>query len=154
MRRRVMLGWFVAMAVIGGVTLVGSANLAQAQVSVDLGFHFGSPPRLVAVPSSPVMYAPSVAGNFFFYSGRYYVYKQGLWYAGPHHNGPWSMVQPEFVPRPILAVPVHYYRVPPPAWRHWHAQAAPRWEPVYGRRWEEREHRAVARVERREEVRR
>ena len=145
MRRREILGWFVVMAAIGSVNLAGWVDQAQAQVSVDLGFHFGSPPKLVTVPSSPVMYAPSVAGNFFFYAGNYYVFKKGVWYSGPRHDGPWVMVEREFVPHPILAVPVHYYRVPPPEWKHWHAQAAPRWEPVYGRRWEEREHRAVVR---------
>jgi hypothetical protein len=148
MRRRVILGWFVVM------TLVGWVNLAQAQVSVDLGFHFGSAPKFVEVPSSPVMYAPSVAGNYFFYAGNYYVFKKGHWYTGTHHSGPWALVEPEFVPRPILAVPVHYYRVPPAEWKRWHAEAAPRWEPAYGRRWEEREHRAVIREERHEEGRR
>jgi len=146
MRRRVILGWFVAAALIGWV------NLAQAQVSVDLGIHLGSPPKLVAVPESLVMYAPAVKGNFFFYAGHYYVFRKGVWYMGPRHDGPWAVVEREFVPRPLLAVPVHYYRVPPPEWRRWHAEAAPRWEPVYGRRWEE--HHEGAREERHEEGRR
>lgn len=154
MGRKIMLGWFVV------ATLVGWVNLAQAQVSVDLGIHLGSPPHLVAVPESPVMYAPAVNGNFFFYEGRYYVYRRGAWYAGPRHDGPWAVVEREFVPRPLLAVPVRYYRTPPPEWKRWHADAAPRWEPAYGRRWEERregvreERREGVREERREEGRR
>jgi len=126
-----ILGWFVVGALVGWV------NVAQAQVSVDIGIHLGSPPRLVAVPSSPVMYAPSVAGNFFFYAGRYYVFRRGVWHVGPRHDGPWAVIEPGFVPRPLLAVPVHYYRRPPPEWKRWHGEAAPRWEPAYGRRWEE-----------------
>jgi hypothetical protein len=132
-------------------TVLGPAGLAQAQVSVDIGIHLGSPPQLVAVPSSPVMYAPAVTGNFFFYAGQYYVYRRGAWYAGPRHDGPWAVVRPEFVPRPILSVPVKYYRVPPPEWKRWHAEAAPRWQPTYGRRWEE--HPAAMREEHREEHR-
>jgi hypothetical protein len=146
MRRKVILGWFVV------ATLVGWVNLAQAQVSVDIGIHLGTPPRLVAVPSSPVMYAPSVAGNFFFYARHYYVFRKGVWYMGPRHDGPWAVIEPGFVPRPLLTVPVHYYRMRPPEWKRWHAKAAPRWEPAYGRRWEER--REGVREERHEERRR
>jgi hypothetical protein len=132
--------------------VMGPVNVAQAQVSVDLGIHLGSPPQLVPVPESPVMYAPAVNGNFFFYAGQYYVYRRGSWYTGPRHDGPWAAVRPEFVPRPILGVPVKYYRTPPPEWKRWRAEAAPRWEPHYGRRWEER--REGVREERREEGRR
>jgi len=118
--------------------LLGSAGLTQAQVSVDIGVHLGSPPPLVAVPETPVSYAPSVNGNFFFYDGGYYVYRRGAWYMAPRYNGPWAVVAPEYVPRPLLAVPIRYYRVPPAEWKHWHAEAAPHWVPVYGRRWEDR----------------
>jgi len=150
MRRKMILGWFVVATFVGGV------SLAQAQVTVDIGIHLGSPPQLVAVPSSPVMYAPSVAGNFFFYAGHYYVFRKAAWYTGPRHDGPWTVIAPEFVPRPLLAVPVHYYRMPPPEWRRWHAGTAPRWEPAYGRRWEERHEgmREERREGRHEDVRR
>jgi hypothetical protein len=154
MLRGSMLAGFVMAAVLG------SAGLAQAQVNVDIGIHLGSPPPLVAVPESPVMYAPSVNGNFFFYQGGYYVFRRGAWYMAPRHDGPWAVVAPEYVPRPLLSVPVRYYRVPPPEWKRWHAEAAPRWLPAYGRRWEERrepvreEHRAERHEQRREEDRR
>ena len=48
---------------IGGVAilmLIGSARLADAQVSVNIGINLPGVPRLVAVPATPVMYAPSV----------------------------------------------------------------------------------------------
>ena len=55
---------------IGGVAilmLIGSARLADAQVSVNIGINLPGPPRLVAVPATPVvMYAPSVGANYFF----------------------------------------------------------------------------------------
>ena len=154
MLRGSMLAGLVMAAVLG------SAGLAPAQVNVDIGIHLGSPPPLVAVPESPVMYAPSVNGNFFFYQGGYYVFRRGAWYMAPRHDGPWAVVAPEYVPRPLLFVPVRYYRVPPPEWKGWHAEAAPHWLPAYGRRWEERrepvrgEHRAERREQRREEDRR
>ena len=126
---------------IGGVAilmLIGSARLADAQVSVNIGINLPGPPRLVAVPATPVvMYAPSVGANYFFYGNRYYVFANDGWFVGPGYNGPWTIVAPEFVPRPILRVPVRYYRVPPPAWRGWQRASAPRWEPRWGQRWAE-----------------
>lgn len=126
------------LAILVTAAVIGPTAVAQAQVSVDIGIHLGSPPPLVAVPETPVMYAPSVNGNFFFYDGGYYVFRRGAWYMAPRHNGPWAIVGPEFVPRPLLAVPVRYYRVPPPEWKRGHAEAAPHWQPTYGRRWEDR----------------
>jgi len=157
---RHMLGKIMVLAVFVLATVISSTALAQAQVSVDIGIHLGSPPPLVAVPETPVMYAPSVNGNFFFYDGGYYVFRRGAWYMAPRHDGPWAVVAPAYVPRPLLAVPVRYYRVPPPEWKHWHAEAAPRWQPAYGRRWEDRheavkaEHRAEHHELRHEEERR
>src|SRR5712692_5995378 len=113
MLRRMILG-AVAIA-----TLMGAAGSAAAQVSVNIGINLPAPPRLVVVPGTPVMYAPGVEANYFFYGGQYYVFANGGWYVGPRHNGPWGVVAPEFVPRPILAVPVSYYRVPPPHWKAW-----------------------------------
>lgn len=83
------------------------------------------------------MYAPSVSANYFFYRNQYYVFRRGAWYASSRHDGPLMAVAPEFVPRPILAVTVRYYRVPPPEWKAWHHEAPPHWQPGYGRRWEE-----------------
>src|SRR5262249_25827703 len=95
---------------------LGSAGLTQAQVSVDIGIHLGSPPALVAVPEAAGSHGPSVNGNFFFHGGGHYGYRRGGWYMAPRYNGPWALVAPEYVPRPLLAVPVHYYRVPPAEW--------------------------------------
>jgi len=122
--------------------LIGSARLADAQVSVNIGINLPGPPRLVAVPATPVvMYAPSVGANYFFYGSRYYVFANDGWFVSPGYNGPWTIVAPEFVPRPILRVPVQYYRVPPPGWKGWQRASAPRWEPRWGQRWAE--HHAV-----------
>lgn len=139
---------------IGGITsliLICLPTLAYAQVSVNIGINLPAPPQLVPVPATPVMYAPAVGANYFFYGADYYVFANGGWYVSRGHNGPWALVAPEFVPRPILTVPVQYYRAPPSAWRGWRRETAPQWEPHWGQRWEER--RPAERAERREDPR-
>lgn len=133
------------------LALLGCASLGHAQVSVNIGINLPAPPALAPVPGTPVMYAPGVGANYFFYGPDYYVFANGGWYVSRGHNGPWALVAPEFVPRPILTVPVQYYRAPPSAWRGWRREAAPQWEPHWGQRWEER--RPAERVERREDPR-
>ena len=78
------------------------------------------------MPASPVFYAPSVSANLFSYNREFFVFLSGVWYVGPGHNGPWAVLPPEYVPRPILAVPAKYYRVRPREWSHWHHEAPPR----------------------------
>ena len=43
---------------------------------------------------------------------------------------------PAFVPVPILRLPVRYYRVPPPHWKHVRRDAPPPWGPGWGHEWE------------------
>lgn len=124
-------------AALTALALVGAAGTAQSQVSVNIGINLPAPPPLVAIPETPVMYAPSVEANYFFYGGQFYVFTNGAWYVGHSHNGPWVVLAPEFVPRPILSVPVRYYHVPPGEWRHARREGPPQWAPHYGRRWEE-----------------
>ena len=135
MIKKMLLG-----AVIGIAALGASVGTSQAQVSVDLGFHFGEPPSFAPVPQSPVLYAPTVDANLFSYDGGFYVFVGSKWFFGPAQNGPWSELPPEFVPRPILSVPVRYYHLPPREWAHWRREAPPRWTPMWGRRWEEHRH--------------
>ena len=95
-------------------------------------------PQLAPVPASRVFYAPSVSANLFSYNREFFVFLGGVWYVGPGHNGPWAELPPQYVPRPILAVPVRYYRERPREWAHWRHEAPPRWAPAWGHRWEER----------------
>src|SRR5206468_74393 len=73
--------------------------------------------------------------NFFLYGGQYWVFVNGGWHVSRHHDGPWIVVGPQFVPRPLLLVPVRYYHVPPGHWKQWNHQAAPRWEREWGGEW-------------------
>ena len=72
-----------------------------------------TPPQLVVVPGSPVAYAPGVSFNLFVFGGQYYSLHNGAWFHARSQSGPWVVIAPERVPRPVLAVPVSYYKVPP-----------------------------------------
>lgn len=118
----------LTLAVVMVVGLATVPGRGWAGVSVNIGINLPAPPVLVPVPDTPVTYAPSGPANYFFYGGQYYVFANGLWYAGPGYNGPWAAVAPGYLPPPILAVPVRYYRAPPRAWRGWHREEAPHWD--------------------------
>jgi hypothetical protein len=72
-----------------------------------------APPQLVVVPGSPVFYAPGASMNFFAYGGRYYTFHEGAWFVATTYGSPWVSIAPAKVPRPVLAIPVTYYKVPP-----------------------------------------
>ena len=111
---------------------------AHAAVSVNIGVNIPAPPQFVVVPGTPVSYAPAVPANYFLYGGRYYVFNNGAWYSARGYNGPWVVVGPQYVPRPLLSVPVRYYHVPPPQWRGWRHDAPPRWQRTWGSDWHDR----------------
>jgi hypothetical protein len=115
------------------------ASPADAQVHVDIGIHLPAPPPLVVVPGvASVQYAPAAPANVFFYSGQYWVFANGGWHVSRRHEGPWILVAPQFVPRPVLLVPVRYYHVPPGHWKQWQRQAPPHWEHEWGHGWAEK----------------
>ena len=107
-----------------------------AQVEVNLGINFSAPPQMVVVPEvQAVQYVPTANANYFFYGGRYWVFANGGWYYSGGYNGPWVVCAPEYVPQPLLIVPVTYYRRPPPEWRGWTRGVPPRWATNYGHSW-------------------
>ncbi len=112
---------------------------ASAQVHVDIGIHLPAPPPLVVVPGvATVQYAPAAPGNVFFYSNQYWIYTNGGWHVSRRHEGPWILVAPQFVPRPVLLVPVRYYHVPPGHWKQWQREAPPQWGNEWGHGWAEK----------------
>ncbi len=123
--------------------LLGSVSAANAQVSigiglpnVSIGVNLPVYPQFTVVPGYPVYYAPRVDANLFFYDGMYWLFQDDYWYTSSWYNGPWELVEPEYVPLFILRVPVRYYRSPPAFFRGWRLNASPRWGDHWGRGWE------------------
>ncbi len=126
------------------ILLCCSTTPAPAQVSIGIGLpnlrigiNLPLYPELVPVPGYPVYYAPRLNANYFFYDGMYWVYLDDNWYASYWFNGPWSLVEPMYVPLFVLRIPVRYYRHPPPYFRGWRADAPPRWGEHWGPIWEQ-----------------
>ena len=111
--------------------------MVQAAISVSIGINVNTYPHLVLVPGYPVYYDPGLDANYFFYDGEYWVYDGDNWYSSVWYNGPWELVEPDYVPVFLLRVPVRYYRRPPIYFRAWAVDAPPRWGEHWGRRWEE-----------------
>jgi hypothetical protein len=114
----------VAGFVIGGGS-PSSAPAADVSVNVNIGappppaIVLPAPPALVVVPGVPlVRYAPSTNVDLFFHESRWYYSHGGYWYVGRSYRGPWTFVPVARLPRPIIAVPVKYYRVPPGHLKH------------------------------------
>jgi hypothetical protein len=111
---------------------------AHGQVHVDIGIHLPAPPSLIIVPQVPtVKYvpAPAAPGNLFFYNGQYWAFANRGWYVSTGYNGPWLVVAPQYVPRPILLVPVGRYHVPPGHWKQWRREQPPHWDDEWGHDW-------------------
>jgi len=112
-----------------GVGLPGWAHAQSVSIGVQtdnahLGINIGTPPPLVAVPGPvvaagpPVYYAPNLPYNYFVYRNVYYLYRDARWFRARRYNGPWTAIAIAQVPRPILSVPVTWYRNRPVRWAH------------------------------------
>ena len=113
-----------------------AATPAMAELSI--GINVSIFPQLQVVPGSPVYYAPDLQSNYFFYDGAYWVYQDDNWYSSAWYNGPWDLIDPNFVPLYVLRVPVQYYRQPPQYFRSWQRDAPPRWGEHWGNGWSQR----------------
>ncbi len=132
--------------------LAGAAFASPSFAGVDV--HIGipapqivieAPPRLVVVPGAPVVqYAPEVDYNYFTYGGRYYTTRDDRWYVSSSYGGPWTYVDRARLPRPILGVPVTYYREP--RYYHEHHGGHPHGMPpgqakkIYGKQYKHHHH--------------
>jgi hypothetical protein len=116
----------VSIFALGVVTLGGALSPAAAG---DVRVHIGVPAPVVVAPAPPVVISPGVP--VYYYGTHYYTHYDGAWFYGPGYGGPWAYVPVARVPRPIIAVPHAYLRVPPghghhiagpPPWAHRHAR--------------------------------
>ncbi len=150
---RITAGWAGILVVAAGIAMPAGAHAQSVSLGVQtnnlqLGINLGpTPPPLavvpapaVAVPGPPVYYAPGLPYNYFVYRNVYYLFRDARWFRARHYGGPWVAIAIAQVPRPILAVPVDFYRERPARWaRHgpppWaHERASEhRWEKDYGR---------------------
>jgi hypothetical protein len=106
-----MTRWILAVSVFAlGALSVGGASSPAAAADVRIGVNIGVPPVVVA-PPAPVVIAPGVP--VYYYGANYYTHYNGGWFFGPGYGGPWTYVPVARVPRPIIAVPHAYRRIPP-----------------------------------------
>ena len=70
-------------------------------------------PQFVVVPGTNVYHVPNAGFNVFVFGGKYYSHHYDQWFVASSHTGHWRPVSMNHVPRPVLAVPVTYYRIPP-----------------------------------------
>jgi hypothetical protein len=134
-----MTRWIVSSTFALGVLTLGGALWPAAAADVRIGVHIGvpgvvvAPPPPVVVAPAPVVVAPppvvvAPGAPVYYYGTHYYTHYNGAWFLGPDHGGPWMHVPRSRVPRPIIAVPHAYLRVPPgrahiagpPPWAHGH----------------------------------
>ncbi|MGA8863091.1 MAG: hypothetical protein WBM09_02085 [Gallionella sp.] len=115
-----------------------SFSFGYSAPGVSIGINMPAYPRLVPVPGYPVYYDPAVDANYFFYDGLYWVFVGDDWYVSSWYNGPWQLVDRNYVPVYVLRIPVRYYRMPPPYFRGWRADAPPQWGQRWGRDWDQR----------------
>ena len=107
------------LAVAATALPITGAVAGEVNVGVNIGLPappkivLPAPPAVVVVPNTPVSYVPSVNFNLFVYGGQYYTFHDGSWFYAKSHSGPWVFIATERVPRPVVAVPVTYYKIPP-----------------------------------------
>ena len=109
----------MVLAVVATGLPITGAVAGEVNVGINIGVPapprivLPAPPPVVVVPNTPVSYVPSVNFNLFVYGGQYYAFHDGSWFYAKSHSGPWVFVAPERVPRPVVAVPATYYKIPP-----------------------------------------
>lgn len=113
---------FASIVVAAASDLAVTALPVQADnfsIGVNIGvpppppIALAAPPPMVVVPGTPVYYAPSLSVNYFAYGRQYYTHHGGAWFVAVNYGGPWTFIAADRVPRPVLAVPISYYKVPP-----------------------------------------
>jgi len=115
MRRGLALGSLVA--VLAGLP-AAARGAAPGAVVVPPPIVVEAPP-LAIVPAVPaVRYAPTLDVDVFIYGGAWFYPYRGQWFTSRTYVGPWRPIPVAAVPRPVLRVPVQYYKVPPGHLRH------------------------------------
>lgn len=132
---------FAALVALAASFGTPSGARADVNVAINVGpppppppIVLAEPPRLVLVPQMPVYYSPSLSYNFFYHGERYYTFHENAWYWATSVHGPWGHIEIGSVPRPVLAVPIAYYKVRPVKWKKYKRGGPPPWAPAHGYR--------------------
>ena len=136
--KRVLLMMTVALGLAACVETQMDVGAGIRAPDLSIGIELSSYPDLVPVPGYPVYYYPGGDFNYFYYDGLYWVLSGDNWYASGWYNGPWSWMDPYYVPAFVLRIPVRYYRRPPVYFRGWPADSPPRWDEHWGGEWNTR----------------
>jgi hypothetical protein len=120
----------VARALLCAASLASLPASAEVAINVNIAppppIVLAAPPPLVVVPALPaVQYVPSLGMDLFFHRSRWYYWHGGHWFVGPAYGGPWTYIAVTKVPRPVLAVPVKFYKAPPGHAKKLHGRTPP-----------------------------
>jgi len=97
----------IAILLTGGL-VAGAAEPPGSNVVPPPALAVAAPPRLVAVPDSPVLYGPNATFTLLAYGGRYYSFHNGAWFFATGPGGSWHPIASTRVPKPVRAVPTEF----------------------------------------------
>lgn len=102
-----------AVLLLGAAVVLPPPASAQVDVQIHLGLPV-APPLVVIQPGIQVV--ENYQDEVFFHSGWYWVRRPPYWYRARGPQAAFVMVEPRYVPRPLV-------RLPPGQYRHWRAEA-------------------------------
>ena len=93
----------IAILLTGGL-LAGAAEPRDSNVVAPPALVVAAPPRLAAIPNSPVLYGPNASYTLLAYGGRYYSFHNGAWFFATGPGSSWHSIESTRVPMPVRAV--------------------------------------------------
>ncbi len=85
-------------------SLVAGAPDSGRNVVPPPALEVTAPPRLVAIPDSPVLHGRNATYTLLAYGGRYYSFHNGAWFFATGPGGSWHALAGTRVPLPVRAV--------------------------------------------------
>ncbi|MCX5748759.1 MAG: hypothetical protein NTZ10_00725 [Candidatus Saganbacteria bacterium] len=96
--------------------VIGSMGTVQAEVNVNINIGpppivVSEPPQVVMMPQYGIYFVPGISYDVFFYNGYWWSPRGNSWYRARQYNGPWGVVQRNYVPGYLFKVPKNYREV-------------------------------------------